>query len=380
MKNLLIASLMLTTLNSWSSELFKISPYTLVHTNNKLILNFELKSDSKLSIHEGESKTKEGQFNKDQLYKIELRSPICEEKIELKIKDNSKNITVFEKKFANLNCKNQIDNEDEVFGFISDTQEFAERHSLVAKVIADHHSKETLQFLVNGGDVVQDGSDINEWYKYFASGTNYLMDIPQIAVIGNHDYRGNGLDLTVPKLFQKFMRWDGSDKFGNMFFKFKNFNLIAFNSNFQISFGSIEGEFWKWIEARIIESKLDNKPVIIATHFPAYSSSLNRYTAEGVIKIQRTLVPMMEKYKVPLLLSGHTHMYERSFKSGVHYLVAGPAGGKANKPSFGNDYKVTFDENALTFTKLKVSKEKITAETYNESNVLIDSFEINLKN
>lgn len=87
---------------------------------------------------------------------------------------------------------------------------------------------------------------------------------------------------------------------------------------------------------------------------------------------------MLEKYKVPLLLSGHTHMYERSLKNGVNYVVAGPAGGKPNKPSDKNPYKVAFDQNALTFTKIKISNKLIFIETYNEENRLIDSTTISL--
>ena len=38
-------------------------------------------------------------------------------------------------------------------------------------------------------------------------------------------------------------------------------------------------------------------------------------------------MPLFEGLGVQLVLSGHTHLYERSVKDGVNYLVGGPAGG-----------------------------------------------------
>ena len=71
-------------------------------------------------------------------------------------------------------------------------------------------------------------------------------------------------------------------------------------------------------------------------------------------------------------------MYERSFKDGVHYLVAGPAGGRINKPTFKNPYVQKFDSNALTFTKVKYSNRTLKIETFNQDNTLIDQLFLNL--
>lgn len=364
-------------------ELFKISPYLLLHSNQHLLLNFQLNDDQELII-EDETKTYSSQtFYKNQQYQIELSKANCGSDKEIRIYRKLKNANgekgdiLFNKRFPVVECKKSNTDEEFVFGFISDTQEYEDRHNEVARIIAHHHSLSPLQFIVNGGDVVQNGDEEDEWFKYFQGGKAYLMDIPQIAAIGNHDYRGFAR-ITLPPLFKKYMRWENADPYGNIAYEFNNFSLLVFNSNFQISIGAAEKVLWEWIERHIVEAKKKNKPVIIATHFPAYSSSLNRYTAEGVAKIRRTLVPMLEKYKVPLLLSGHTHMYERSFKDNVHYVVAGPAGGRPNSPSDKNPYKVFGDSKALTFTKLIVSKKQISIETFNEANLLIDQLTIPL--
>ena len=69
--------------------------------------------------------------------------------------------------------------------------------------------------------------------------------------------------------------------------------------------------------------------------------------------MQRHISSILEKYKVPLVLSGHTHMYERSYKNGVHYIVAGPAGGRPASLIVKNRYMKFLDKDSLTFTKIK---------------------------
>jgi hypothetical protein len=41
---------------------------------------------------------------------------------------------------------------------------------------------------------------------------------------------------------------------------------------------------------------------------------------------RRFLVPLFEMYGVDLVLNGHDHIYERSYKDGVYYLITGGGG------------------------------------------------------
>ena len=365
-KYLLPLCLFFSLSESNATDIFKISPYTLKHTNGQLILNFQLNTDKSLIIEDEIKSTKATDYKKEQQYQTTK---------EVRIIDAVDKNILFNKSFPSKICLGNKSSNNFVFGFISDTQLHRNHHENVAKVVAYHHSIEPLQFLVNGGDVVNDGDQEDQWFEYFNGGKAYLMDIPQIAAVGNHDYRG-GKGFETPKLFQKYLRWVGAEKFGNLFFDFPDFQLAIFNSNFfrmtiKEAINSI-----KSLEARMIEADKLNKPLIIATHFPIYSSSSNQITSQSVIIMQKFLVPLLEKYRVPFILGGHTHMYERSFKDNVHYIVAGASGGRPNKPSGNNKYVKFFDKDARTFTKIKYSNKVFIIETYNEENVLIDSLTI----
>ncbi len=375
LKSIAVVALLLSTGIACASDLFKVSPYTLKHTNGRLLLNFQLNETKKLQIVDGQRVTKSFEYKKDQHYQTELSSEACGSIKDLRIVDPVNNAVIFSKTFPQSVCAQT--NADYTFGFISDTQQYTNRHEAISKVIAYHNAQEPMQFLINGGDVVQNGQVESEWIEYFKGGISYLMDIPQIAAIGNHDYRGNKTNV-VPEFFQKYLRWENSPTDGNLFFDMPGFQLIILNSNFSDFSEAQEKETWVWMEKKMAAAQKANTPIIVATHFPVLSSSMNRFTSSSVKLLRKHLMPLSEKYGVKLILSGHTHMYERSLKDGVNYLVAGPAGGRVNKPTFTNEYKKYFNADVLTFTKIKYSNKTFKIETFNEENVLIDQLNINL--
>ncbi|MFA6237523.1 MAG: metallophosphoesterase [Bacteriovorax sp.] len=380
LKSLVLASLLFTTSLTYSSteDIFRVAPYTLKHTNGHLLLNFQTKADLGLVIEDNGQSKYAFNYKKNEHYKVELSTVPCGSVKEFKILTAETRSVVYKNTQPASPCPSSVSGDEFVFGFISDTQQYTERHADIAKIIAHHNSIEPMQFLINGGDVVQNGDkQEQEWIDYFVGGKSYLMDIPQIAAIGNHDYRGAGSAI-IPKYFKQFMRWEGADKFGNLFFDMSEFQLLILNSNFSKLSDMQEFAVWNWVEHKMIDAKKINKPLIVATHFPLFSSSLNRFSTMSVIKLRMILGPLAEKYKIPLVLSGHTHMYERSFKDGVHYVVAGPAGGRANSPSYTNPYMKFFDKDSLTFTKIKLANKVFTLETYNQENRMIDSVVIDL--
>lgn len=376
-KTLVLSCLFLSWVNAYSTDqFFRVAPYTLKHPNGHLILNFQTNDSQSLIIEDNGVARIASTYNKNEHYKLELSSSPCGSIKEFRILDALTHDVIFKNTQPPAPCQSLVNDESFVFGFISDTQQHTDRHEDVARIIAHHNAIEPLQFLINGGDVVQNGDTEKEWIDYFLGGKLYLMDIPQIAAIGNHDYRGSKGEL-VPKYFQQFMRWNGSDKYGNLFFDFPDMQLLILNSNFSKLNAEEERITWAFVEEKMKTANALHKPIILATHFPVFSSSLNRFTSLSVIKMRMNLVPLVEKYHVKLVLSGHTHMYERSMKAETNYLVAGPAGGRANSPSFSNEYMKFFDKDSLTFTKLKLTRKTMSVETYNQENRMIDTITIN---
>lgn len=189
-KFVLVLTLFIGAVPSYAADVFRIAPYSLKHTNGHLLLNFQLNVDKELEIEDGAKIITKRVYQKEQHYQIELSIPDCGVTKDLRIKDSTNNTIIFTKNFPQPDCAVTPAEGDYTFGFISDTQQYTDRHAMIAKVIAHHHGLEPLQFIINGGDVVQNGHKEQEWIEYFKGGSAYLLNIPQIAAIGNHDYRG----------------------------------------------------------------------------------------------------------------------------------------------------------------------------------------------
>lgn len=220
LKTLVLIGLLFSTHPSFSASndnIFRVAPYTLKHTNGNLLLNFQTNEDQRLIIEDNGQRKYAFIYKRNEQYKVELKSVPCGEIKEFKILDATTENVLYQNTQPPAPCNGLTASEPFVFGFISDTQQFLERHVDIAKIIAHQNSIEPMQFLINGGDVVQEGDQESDWINYFIGGKSYLMDIPQIAAIGNHDYRGSKGNK-IPEYFQQFMRWEGSDKTGNLFF------------------------------------------------------------------------------------------------------------------------------------------------------------------
>ena len=128
-----------------------------------------------------------------------------------------------------------------------------------------------------------------------------------------------------------------------------------------------------------MKAEFDGRPVIVAMHHPPFASSVMNGEPDQEI-LQNDYVPLFEKYGVKLVLNGHTHMYERSFKDGVHYIIAGPAGGSRAIPLGVNRYKVFSRFLSMTFSTVKINGQNIEIKTWDEQNILIDQLAIPLNN
>ena len=125
------------------------------------------------------------------------------------------------------------------------------------------------------------------------------------------------------------------------------------------------------MEYELRNAHLAERPVVVAMHYPPFSSSL--FTLSKSAKyLRKKYVPLFEKYHVKMVLTGHTHIYERSIKSGVHYIIAGPAGGSRDIPTAFNGYKVVSFPFARTFTKIKITQDRITLNTLDQAGEEID--------
>jgi len=203
--------------------------------------------------------------------------------------------------------------------FFSDCQSNHIIHQKVVEQIAKHNP----QYVFIGGDITQNGSRKDEFTAFFDV-MKPLTDNAEIyPVLGNHD-KDKDIFLkafpTVDSLTYYVVEKD-------------NIVWVMLNSNLKMAPGSPQ---YRWLQETL--GKNSDRTIIVVMHHPVFSSG-----AHGDEKGFSFLLPsLFKKYSVAAVFSGHDHIYERSVKDGIQYIVFGGAGGRLYNKDSRNDYSVTF--------------------------------------
>jgi predicted phosphodiesterase len=266
------------------------------------------------------------------------------------------------KKINQITCSDSLDPVN--FSFLADSQEGPEYTHTFAKYMKAFKPAAIL----HGGDIVQTGTSADDWVKYFAAmeavgGSTVLVPTP-----GNHEYRDN---LLVPA-WQHYFR--SSARENHFSFTLGQVQIIALNSNFDDDPSQHLGQL-AWLEA---ELQIPSTWKVIFFHHPAYSNGF--FNSKEAPKKEHVVVadyyvPLFEKYKVDLVLNGHVHLYERSYKSGVNYVTVGPAGGKMGVRGGEDEYLVTTTDQR-TIANIQADSHSLQVMSMNYDGQINDSLQL----
>lgn len=170
-------------------------------------------------------------------------------------------------------------------------------------------------FIVNTGDLVEDGSKESLWRKF--------MDITDplkaeyLPAVGNHGlWRGGG----KKNLLSRFPQVSAS---GYYSVKRAGIKFVFLNQYVDYSPGSRQ---YEWFERELMEG--EDEALIVVAHEPHFRANhdANEKTAEY-------LVPLMEEYGVEAVFYGHSHMFGLARREGIPYVVTGGGGAPLYGPN-----------------------------------------------
>lgn len=201
------------------------------------------------------------------------------------------------------------------------------------------------------------------------------LDMPFYAVLGNHDYGGEGLGIEPQKgqiqvdYMQKSKKWKMPDR--HYHFTFGNTEFFALDTNEQMYMlaGDQKKNVASWIASSLATWK------IALGHHPILSNGPhgNAGTYEGIPFIPVVsgggVKDFMDEVicgKVDLYLCGHDHsrQYLKSTCKGTELVVSG-AGAKASKLDQKNPYH--FQSLIEGFFYVRIEGNKLTAEFVDDS-------------
>ncbi len=174
-------------------------------------------------------------------------------------------------------------------------------------------------FVVNTGDMVEDGGDADAWQTFFGVEAPLLRDRAIFAAVGNHEIVN---DLAGSNFARYFgfpgvggpSKLYGTQRFGLVRFFFLN-GMHGWDS----------GEERDWLERALASA--DAEPGVVwrvaIVHHGPWSSGPHGPNANLV---DADIPQLLAAHHVDLLLSGHDHIYERGSSDGLKYLVSGGGG------------------------------------------------------
>ena len=175
------------------------------------------------------------------------------------------------------------------------------------------------------------------------------LDIPLYPVMGNHDSRGSGWEVTRERIFRDDRTYYSLDK-GDCHFVV----LDAFMPGYE---NSISEEQMAWLEDDLADTGKSH--IFVFVHAPLYP--VGGYFEEALDtdpQLRDRLVSLFVQYGVDAVFCGHEHFYACFEYNGLTQITTGGAGGELRSPA---DLEELIDEFGYSDTQID---RYVTAETH----------------
>jgi predicted MPP superfamily phosphohydrolase len=215
-------------------------------------------------------------------------------------------------------------------------------------------NKYTDILLFLGDNAYPFGNDENYTANVF---TNHYEDMLKKSVVysttGNHDLFSANSNLETGVYYDIFhfpvngeAGGTGSGKEAYYSFNYSNIHFVSLESNID-SFGVTNASYMiSWLQSDLAANTLPW--TIVFFHNPCYSKGYHDSDVENdLIYMRQNVNPVLEAYNVDLVLTGHSHDYERS------YLLKGHFG---NAASFDSTMIVNGSSGMAPFTYNKIDQ------------------------
>jgi len=198
---------------------------------------------------------------------------------------------------------------------IGDSGTANENAADVRDAYLDNNDRPTDLWLMLGDNAYEDGTDEQYQAAVFDMYPGLLRQTVLWPTIGNHDTASIGvpdefpyLDIfTLPRGGESGGLPSGTEKYYS--FDYGNIHFVCLDS--ASSSRAPGGPMLQWLENDLAATEKDW--LIAFWHHPPYSFGTHNSDYEGeLIEMRRHVLPILENHGVDLVLSGHSHNYERS--------------------------------------------------------------------
>ncbi|NOK06021.1 MULTISPECIES: metallophosphoesterase [Myxococcus] len=237
-------------------------------------------------------------------------------------------------------------------------------------------------FVALGDNAYAAGTEAEIQNNLFVPMEALLAQVPFFAALGNHEYVTNQGQPYLDNLYLPTNNPEGTERYYS--FDWGHVHFVALDSNCAVGLASADrctrDAQKAWLERDLAGSTQPWK--IVFFHHPPWSSGEHG----SQLSMRRHFGPIMEKYGVDLVLTGHDHNYERSKpmkgdavagsgEKGIPYLVVGGGGATLRKlPGSKPDWSVIRDNQAYGFLDVTVVDGTLTAQLLGVNGDTVDRF------
>lgn len=277
-------------------------------------------------------------------------------------------------------------NEDESFSFIyfGDAQNNVK--SMWSRVIRKSYKMmPDVDFMLHAGDLINHSESDREWGEWFHAGSFIHATVPSIMTPGNHEYDKSVNRSKLSALWRPQFTLPENGPLPELketcyALDYQNMKMISIDAQ---SFNNSEHSRLaqtKWLDS--VLSSNTKKWIALTMHYPVFSTAKGRDNKE----IRENLKPLIDKYKVDVVLQGHDHTYARGYASneGLGKTIVEDAGavyavsvsGPKMYESQDQKWMVKRGEFTQLFQIITIENDTVKYESFTPMGSLYDSFHL----
>ncbi len=231
-----------------------------------------------------------------------------------------------------------------------------------------------MAFILHGGDIVDDGHQLNQWLNFLEASQPFLRSTPFVPAMGNHDVYGQGRNW-----FGQFFPYpqEGAPETAVYSLGYGSLRLFVLNSEADRS--SMERQA-AWLREEV---KAAEEPWLAAVlHRAPYNSNpLRSPDASAAV-----FAPVLEELGMDLVLTAHDHVYMRtkpmyegepaSGQPGTVYVTGGVAGKKFYPGQSFSYTDVLYAEDVPTYVMITAAESRLEGTAWNLDGEKVDSWSL----
>jgi hypothetical protein len=237
----------------------------------------------------------------------------------------------------------------------AETSNGAARTAMLKSLSSERPKRDAFFIL---GDIVERGMDDGAWHEALADLSLHLDGIPAGTIMGNHDAVIDGEYHYKHYLMPKTVKTDSGEPY---YYSMRAGHAVIIVLNLLWGSESFDRRQRAWLERSLAALPADRQ-VIVLSHCFFYASG---YTSFGVpwydhFGTIKDVSPILEKYGVDLVVSGHNHYMELLRKNGVTYAVIGAMGGKPDpEPTYRSPASLWIAQGVFGYLNLDIDESGI---------------------